>query len=402
MRTHAGTLLVLLLLAGGTGLVTWRALNSAGLAGRGGGPGDPVPVAVEIADIRPATLRDVRELTGTLEANTRFVVAAKVSGLLRRVAVDLGDVVDRGHVIAQIDDAEYVQAVAQAEAELAVRAAERARAQTELRRIQTDFDRIEDLQRRGVSAPVEYDEVRANLESAEAAVALADARVRQADAALELSRIRLGYATVRAEWEGGESRCVVSERFQDAGNTVAVGDPVVAVVALDPLTAVVFITERDYGRLSIGQPATLRVDAAPGRDFEAAVVRLSPSFREASRQARVELRVPNPHGLLKPGMFARVRVTLREVDAPAAVPLAALTRRDGRDVVFVVAQDGQRVRLVPVEIGVIEGGLAQVAGEGLEGRVVVLGQQLLSDNSRVSVRSGFASPAAPPAEGARP
>ncbi|NUQ50744.1 MAG: hypothetical protein HUU27_12625, partial [Phycisphaerae bacterium] len=58
--------------------------------------------------------------------------------------------------------------------------------------------------------------------------------------------------------------------------------------------------------------------------------------------------------------------------------------------------------LVPVEIGVIEGGLAQVAGEGLEGRVVVLGQQLLSDNSRVSVRSGFASPAAPPAEGARP
>ncbi|NUQ49785.1 MAG: biotin/lipoyl-binding protein, partial [Phycisphaerae bacterium] len=171
MRTHAGTLLVLLLLAGGTGLVTWRALNSAGLAGRGGGPGDPVPVAVEIADIRPATLRDVRELTGTLEANTRFVVAAKVSGLLRRVAVDLGDVVDRGHVIAQIDDAEYVQAVAQAEAELAVRAAERARAQTELRRIQTDFDRIEDLQRRGVSAPVEYDEVRANLESAEAAVA---------------------------------------------------------------------------------------------------------------------------------------------------------------------------------------------------------------------------------------
>src|SRR5690606_34212721 len=96
-------------------------------------------------------------------------------------------------------------------------------------------------------------------------------------------------------------------------------------------------------------------------------------------------RVSNPEGALKPGMFVRVRVVLREEQAETIVPRAALVRRQGEDVVFVVEPEGRTVRRVPVRVGIIEDGRAQVFGDGIAGSVVTLGQQLITDGSRVLV-----------------
>lgn len=374
------------LLLGLGGWVAWRVVRQTQEAGKPTGqPDQALRVAVEVAPIVPGVLRDVRVLSGTLEASTRFDVAAKVGGLIERMAVDLGDEVQRDQVVAEIDDAEFVQAVAQTEAELAVRKAEHAQALAELGRVQREYDRLQSLSQRGVVSDVEMNEITASLASQQAAIALAEARVRQAEAALEIARIQIGYTHVSAVWEAGPDVVTVGQRYEDAGNTVQAGDPVVAVVALDPLTATVSITERDYARVRVGQPATLRTDAIPDRDFDAEIVRIAPVFREASRQARIELKVRNPERLLKPGMFARVSIVLREEHVPTIVPLAALTRRDGENVVFLLAEDEASVRRVPVQVGIVDGERAGVEGTGLTGEVVVLGQQMLTDGSAVTV-----------------
>jgi len=396
MRRHTGATLLVLLLCAVGGAIAWRAITldvySAPTSA------DATRVAVEVAPIESGTLRDVRVLSGTLEASTRFDVAAKVGGLLERIAVDLGDEVRRGEVVAEIDDDEFVQAVAQADAELAVRKAEQAQATSELERVQRDHDRISSLRDRGAASDVELDAISSTLASQKAAQALAEARVRQAEAALELARIRLGYATVRASWQSGPDIATVGERFEDAGDMVQAGDTIVAVVALDPLTAVVSITERDYTRLRIGQAATLETDAVPARAFHAEIARIAPVFRETSRQARIELRVPNPDRVLKPGMFVRVRIMLREEAAATIVPFAAHCRRENRDVVFVLSEDAASVRLVPVTVGIVDGDRIQVSGDGLRGQVVVLGQQLLSDGSPVKVHSSVAGSSAESAD----
>lgn len=375
---------------GGVGAgVAWQVYVRDKLGAVGaGGPGERAAVAVEVAPVESGVVRDTRILSGTLEASTRFVVAPKVGGLIEQIMVDLGDVIRRDQVVAEIDDAEFVQAVAQAEAELAVRKAEAAQAASAFELARREYDRAVELGQRSMVSPAELDERTATYESAKAATNLAEAQVNQAEASLELAKIRLRYTTVQASWTGGPDEGIVGERFQDAGNTVQQGNPIVSVVALDPLTAVVSVTERDYTRLTVGQRAVLRADAMPDRAFEAEVVRISPVFREASRQARVELRVDNAEQRLKPGMFARVSIVLQEEHADAIVPLAALTRRGGGDVVFVLDADGQRVHQRPVRVGIVEGERVQVLGEGIRGRVVVLGQQLLEEGAPVIVSEG--------------
>lgn len=389
MKSHIGAWLVLIVIGSISGLVVWQ-VQAHTLASQSGGP-EQAAIAVEVAPIESGIIRDRRVLTGTLEASTRFVAAAKVGGLLEAVAVDIGDRIERDQVVAEIDDAEFVQAVAQAEAELAVRRAGAAQATADADLAEREYQRALDFLERAMASESEFDEKRAARESTRAALRLAEAQVTQAEAALELAKIQLGYTQVRANWGGGPETAIVGERFQDAGNTVQTNAAIVSVVTLDPLKAVVTVTERDYGRIAVGQEATLLADGAPGRTFDAVVTRIAPVFRETSRQARVELRVDNADGALKPGMFARIVLVLSEEEAAAIVPLAALVRRDGLDAVFVVPPGAGEVRLVPVEIGVVEGERVAIRATGLDGRVVVLGQQLLADGTPVRVHEGRAA-----------
>lgn len=395
MRQHLGILVVLALLLAGATFVGYRAWSAARSSASGAAVSaeDAGPVAVDVAPIESGMIRDVRTLSGSLEARARFTVAAKVGGLLEEILVDLGDRVERGQVVAEIDDAEFVQAVAQARAELAVRQAERSRAESERDLAQRDYDRAQALKERGIASESQLDETTAALASAEAALELARARVQQADASLEVARIRLGYTDVKADWSGGADYGTVAERAQDAGNTVQAGDPIVSIVALDPLTAVVSVTEGDYARLEVGQTAALTTDARPGEMFDAEVVRIAPVFRESSRQARVELQVENPEFDLRPGMFISVRVVLREAEAETIVPMAAIVQRGGRDVVFTVADTGDTVTEHAVERGIVQGERVQIITPKLTGRIVVLGQQLLEDGSSITITDEEVAPA---------
>jgi RND family efflux transporter MFP subunit len=349
---------------------------------------DRPPAPVEVAAIGHGAIELLRTFTGTLEARAEFLVAPKVSGRVEQLNLELADEVGRGQVVAVLDDAEYVQAVARAQADLEVALASNAEADSLLKIAERELRRIDDLRGRGVSSESQRDVAKADQLAKQAQVKVTTARIASAEADLGAARIRLGYTQVSADWRGGNERRVVAERYVDEGETVAANAPLLRIVELDPITAVFYVTERDYARLKPGQHASLSTDAFPGERFSAEIERIAPVFRESTRQARVELRVANPEQRLKPGMFARATVMLDRVERAVIAPEQALTTRDGRVGLFLVGADGTSVTWQEVEPGIRQDGRVQLIGAELSGRVVILGQQLLGDGATIRIVEG--------------
>ena len=345
-------------------------------------------VPIEVAEIERGTIELQRTFTGTLSAHAEFVVSPKIGGRVEKLEVDVADTVTRGQVVAKLDDAEYLQAVAQAEAGLAVARANLAEAGSLLTIAARELERIERLRQRGVSSEAQRDTAKAEQLAKQAHVEVTKAQLSRARAELETARIRLGYTQVRADWRGGGEERVVAERYVDEGATVAANAPLLRIVELDPITAVFHVTERDYALLETGQSVRLRTDAIPGESFEGRIARIAPVFRESTRQARVEVQADNPRMLMKPGMFVRTEVVLAREDGATIVPDQALIRRKDRTGIFVVAEDGESVSWKEVEIGIRHGSRVQILAEELGTRVVTLGQQLLDDGSAVIVAAG--------------
>ena len=343
------------------------------------------PIPVEVADIQVGDIELRRTFSGTLQAYSEFVVAPKVSGRVEQIDVDLSDIVTRGQVVAKLDNDEYVQAVRQAEADLAVARANLAEAESLLKIAERELERVDQLRKKGVSSESQRDTAKADQLAKAAHVEVTRAQVSRAQAELETTRIRLGYTQVKADWGSGSQQRVVAERYVDEGETVSANAQLLRIVELDPMKAVFFVTERDYARIGPGQRASLSTDAYPGEAFAAEIVRISPVFRENTRQARVELRVENPDLRLKPGLFVRVDVVLERAESVVIVPEQALAKREGQEGVFVVDAAGKQVSWRPIAIGIRHAQQVAITGEGLEGRVVVLGQQLLDDGSSIAI-----------------
>lgn len=364
---------------------------------KGGGKGT-LPAPVEVSEIEHGPIELRRTFSGTLEAPAKFVVAPKVSGRVERLSVDISDSVRRGQVVAELDNDEYIQAVAQAEADLAVAKANLAEAESTLKIANRDLERIETLRKRGVASEAQFDTVAANQLAKQVQLEVAEAQVTRARAALETAIIRRGYTKITADWTSGDEQRVVAERYVDQGETVSANTPLLMIVEIDPITGVFFVTEKDYARLQPAQSATLATDAFPGETFKGRIDRIAPVFREATRQARVELIIENPQQRLKPGMFIRAEVVLEHIPNAVIVPEQALTKRDNRTGVFVVNDDGQTVAWREVKAGIHAKGRVQIEGEGLSGRVVTLGQQLVDDGSMITIPAAKSSPASSKAQ----
>ncbi|MDQ8181170.1 efflux RND transporter periplasmic adaptor subunit [Pelagicoccus sp. SDUM812005] len=341
--------------------------------------------AVAVAPVEHRAIELRRVFSGALEAHSKFVVAPKVAGRVHDIPVDISDVVSRGDAVAILDAAEFDQAVRQAEADLAVAQANLAEAKSALEITQRADQRTTTLRERGIASETEYDNVQAELLARQAQVKVAEAQVIRAESSLESARIRLGYTRITADWSGDEDRRVVAERYVDEGETVSANEPLLMIVELDPITAVIYVTERDYGLLQPGQTARFTTDAFPQKTFEGKIDRISPVFRESSRQARVELSLANPDHSLKPGMFVRANITLDRVEDTTVIPYAALSRRGTETGVFLISDDAKTVRWQAVTTGIRSEESVQVLEPPLKGRVVVLGQHLLDDGSSITI-----------------
>lgn len=336
-------------------------------------------VPVETAAVTRGPLALTRSLTGAIEAAEDRVVSADRAGRVRSVSYDLGDQVAPGSVLVTLDNRDSQVRLRAARASLSVT---RARARQSARRrdlARRDRERIEALQAEGVSSPADLDAAATAEAEAAAAAEVAEAEVARARAELGAAELERDRTVLRAR-EG--SRWVVAARSVDPGVLVEAGQPLLTLIALDPLQATVFVSEADHARVKRGQAVTLRVAALEGDLAHAGrVARVGPRFEPGSRQARVELEIDNPSFVLKPGMFARAEIALGEIQDALIVPQDALTKR--REVQGVFQVDGSEARWIPVEVGAVASPYVQILSPALQGRVVTLGQNLLEDGAQI-------------------
>jgi RND family efflux transporter MFP subunit len=284
--------------------------------------------------------------------------------------------------------------VAQAQADLVVARANLSQARSDREIADREFKRTELLLKRGIASDSEFDTASQDRLAKQARLKVAAAQVTKAESSLETANIRLGYTQVTAGWTGGADHRVVAERYVDEGQTVAANAPLLLIVELHPIVGVVYVAERDYARLKPGQAVVIKTEAFPDEAFAGRIERIAPVFRKSTRQARIEMTIDNPRHRLKPGMFIRTTIVLTRVADAKIVPRQALTIRDDRSGVFIVNEDGKSVVWREVKVGIREGDRVQVEGQGLSGRVVTLGQQLLKDGSAIMIHDGQGESAA--------
>ncbi|MFH0882348.1 MAG: efflux RND transporter periplasmic adaptor subunit [bacterium] len=360
-------------------VLVWRIISL--VAGSGstnrGGYARP-PVAVEVDSVRMGPIEDVRLFTGTVQPLYRYTVAPKVSGRLLDLNVRIGDYVERNKVVARLDDAEYQQAVLEAEANLKIAQASLVETRSQFSLAEQELQRVKSLAIQNLSSNAELETAQSKYDASQARLSVALAQVQQRQAALESARIRLNYTLLRASEPG-----YIGERYVDEGALLPVNGAVVSVIGIDTVYVRTTVIERDYGRMIEGQAAQVSVDAFPDQTFHGYVSRIAPMLREASRVAEMEVIVPNDSLKLKPGMFARVHVVLASKENAKLIPTRALVNRDGQTGVFRVSGDGTAADWTPVSTGIVTSTNVEIVWPDLKGRVITLGQHLLQDGGAI-------------------
>jgi RND family efflux transporter MFP subunit len=374
--------LAVFLALGLLGLQTYRRLATVSPAD--GALRPKPPVAVETVPVVETSIARVGRYTGSLLAASEFTLAPKIAGRIEEITVRIGDPVATGQLIAVLDDAEHRQQVARAEAERDVARATVEERRTTLENARREYERTRVLRRKQIASQSELDTAEADFRSQQARFDVAKARVAQSEAALKAAKVQLAYTEIRIPGHYRDRRLVVGERFLDPGAMVAANTPIASILDLQTLTARVHVIERDYAALRPGLEATLTTDAHAHRRFTGRVSRIAPLLKETSRQARVEIEVPNDEELLKPGMFVRATITLSRHDNATVVPLAALVQRRGQPGVFVAdLTAGGIARFVPVTVGIVDDRHAEILQPALSGQVVTLGHHLLEDGAAI-------------------
>lgn len=355
--------------------VTAGMLLLAGIAGGsaacGGAQGEPSEevadagdgrrrvVNVEVRRVEARSFTSTIPLTGVALAMRDVMVSAEEAGVVRRILIDKGSRVRAGDAILRLDDeilkAQVLTAAARAEYDGEV---------WERRRKLYEED--------GVGSELAYHEARAVAE--------------QSRGGLEALQARLARTTVRAPVRG-----VLDDRFVEVGAMVSPGAVVARVVQADTIRIMAGVPERYAPNVSVGADASVSFDVLPGEAFAGSITYAGAVVDPDSRTFPVELTLPNPGGVIKPGMVADVSVTQGEMADAVVVPRQALVSMEDGQVVFVVGEAGGETVAAArrVEVAASQGNDV-VIGSGLApgDRVVVVGQQGLTGGDRVRVVAG--------------
>jgi RND family efflux transporter MFP subunit len=258
----------------------------------------------------------------------------------------------------------------------------------------SNLERLRSLFNRQLLPQQTLDDTEARYQAAAAQLDLARAQFEQARARLEELRITLANTRIVSPVDG-----FVGRRHLDPGAFVGPNSPVASVVDIRTVRLVVNLVEKDLRRVEAGTPAVTEVDAYPGEQFIGRVARVAPVLDPATRTAEIEVEIPNPAFRLKPGMYARSRLTIGRRENALVVPRNAVVDVEGRRGVFVFDAAARQARFRPVDVGLQDDRQAEILGGLDDGQTVITtGAAALRDGDPVLL-PGMGGPGGP---GGRP
>ncbi len=358
----------------------YGSMAASNLQAKNPAPGSLLLVAVT----KPVRRTAVRSITlpASVEAFEKATLYAKVFGYLRWIRVDKGDRVRKGDVLALVEVPEIEQEHQRARAAVQEAQANYERAQADAALKELTYKRLEGIRQSepDVISPQEIDVARAAFEVAQGDSKLAEARLELAQAEVGRLEVLINYAKIRAPFSG-----IVSARYVDPGALIqSPGGAIVTVAGMDRVRIYADVPEPGVPYVRPGEPAEVNLDALPGKTFSGRIERIATALDPQSRTMKVEVDLPNPGYVIRPGMFGRVILSLGEEAAALFLPAEALHQdAEGNKYVTIVA-DG-RVRMVRVETGLDDGGMIQVRGLRGDEDVVVGSSETLREGLRVRI-----------------
>jgi len=398
----------------------------------------PTPVRVKAVEKHSAG--DGVRYSASIRPNSQVELAFKVSGYVEAIAqvrdaagqwrhLQAGDRVAKGAVLARVRQSDYLAKVnqatsqhaearsaletsnaqiAEASASVQTSRAQVADAQATFERAALDFERSKSLiASESITKPdydaakAQYDASRARLDSARGQLEVAQARVvtarsqtGQARAKIKTAEALTAEASIPLQDTAlrAPSSAVVLERKVEVGALVAPNTPGFVLADLTSVKAAFGVPDLALQHIKSGDALHLTTDALPGQEFSGHVSRISPSADPNSRVFEVEVMIPNPQGLLKPGMIASIRVHEEAARAEVpVVPLTAIVRSQGSPntyAVYVVAEQGgkQYARLRRVALGDAFGNaVALTSGVEVGELVITTGATLVADGELVAI-----------------
>jgi membrane fusion protein, multidrug efflux system len=333
----------------------------------------PPPVAVSAAEAKSEVVPNLLTAVGGLAAVHQVDVSADVNGRVTEIKFEPGTHVEAGTPLVQMFDAPEQGDLANYKAQSTV--------------AQLSLDRAKQLASRQFGPQATVDTAQAAYDQALAGIAKTEALISQ--------------KLVRAPFSGD-----LGVRKVEVGQYLTAGTAIVSLTDLSELWANFTVTEKDSGNLKVGQPVRLKVDAYPGRTFDAKITTIEPQISADTRNIRVQATISNPEKILKPGMFVTTTVVLPDKPAVVTVPETAVDYTLYGDSVFVITEkkeaDGKTslsaVRTFVQTGSRVDGRVEIVKGVKPGDKVVAVGQLKLQSGAAVSISTDPAPqiPAQPP------
>lgn len=326
-----------------------RAHGFPGGGESGAPPAQPaIPVAVEKAVL--GSIASYYAATTTLAAEKEAEILARVSGVVKSLGCEEGDVVAEGAVLLTIDNDEYRLRLAQAEANL-----------DDLR---SRHERLKEMLAQNLVSAEEFEGVKNNLKAAEAEEGLA--------------RLNLSYTSVTAPFTGR-----VVSRLVDVGHNVNAGTALFVLSDFFPLLARVYVPAKEFKKLKPDQPVELVLESNKKR-LTGRIKLISPVIDPSSGTIKITVEVPEYPENVRPGDFAEIRIVTEHRQSSVLVPRIALVSDRGEQVVYVAADSTAERRVV--ETGFEDDDNVEIInGVSVDDDVVVKGQRSLKHGSRIKI-----------------
>jgi len=337
----------------------------------------------------PSQAYTVLNATGYVVAQRKAAVASKATGRLEWLGVREGSQVRAGEILARLENRDVTAQMEQAAANIKVAEANLEQAQAELNDAERALQRSAELLTKNFVSPAAHDTVVARHARAKAAISGNRAAIAAARANHRAAQVNVEQTLIRAPFDG-----VVLTKNANVGDVItpfssALGSQAAVVTMADMSTLEVEadVAEGNIGKVQLGQPCEIQLDALPEGRFRGEVHRQVPTVDRSKATVTVKIRFIDKDPRVLPEMSAKVAFLSREVPPDetkphVAAPVSAVTERAGRKVVFVVRDN--KANEVSVQTGVVAGDLVQVSGLKPGEKVVLKPSDRLRDGAQVS------------------
>ena len=356
---------------------------------RGSGPQE-VEASI-VANAYPSQAITVLNATGRVSARTKAAVSTKATGRLEYLGVQEGSVVKAGDLLARIENRDVTASLDQARASLRASKANLEQGLAELRDAEGNLKRSEDLMKKNFISSATFDTALARFDKAKASVASFNGAIGVAEANVRAAQVTVEQTLIRAPFDG-----VVLTKNANVGDIItpfsSAADSKGAVVNMADMSTLEVeadVSEVSLGKISVDQPVELQLDAFPDLRLLGKVSRIVPTVDRSKATVLVKVEFVEKDKRVLPDMSAKVAFLQRELKADerkpvTAVQQAAIAKRDGKDVLFVV-DDKSVVKQTAVSVSGKVGDLVQVSAVKPGDKVVLNPSEKLKDGGAVTV-----------------